>query len=278
MPIFRVGDDVLITNRKVDNLGSAFTGGQTINLSRNDVDRICLNDADNKPVDATLWDYDLDAGAITFKTSIDLSTYKMPLSATHTQEERNVITNLDIDGTLSLRFMNKRDYPVEDTFVSSMLLHDDLQVRMSVPFTQKSWNNVWQDTPIGEQLLNKLNLRDFPPILTDDGTITEEWMWKWVSSTQFEFYGQNTGYIGKFDTLTDFAPINPVTGKPYMTIKKEAFGNQAPWAAQDVIRAKTWGTLFGVWVICVVQPNPNPPTGTDGFEQYLFGDTTEVIV
>jgi len=25
-----------------------------------------------------------------------------------------------------------------------------------------------------------------------------------------------------------------------------------------------------------VQPNPNPPTGADGFEQYLFGDTTEI--
>jgi hypothetical protein len=31
-------------------------------------------------------------------------------------------------------------------------------------------------------------------------------------------------------------------------------------------------------VLCAVQPNPNPPTGTDGFEQYLFGDTTEVTV
>lgn len=276
IPIFRRGDDVLIGNRKVDNLGSAFTGGQTINLSRTNVDRICLNDADNKPVNAELWDYDLYVGSITFKTSIDLSPYKMPLSASHTQEMRNRITDLDIDGTLTLQFKMNRDYAIEDTFVSGMMLNEDLQVRVSVPFTQKNWDGVWRDTPNGSQLLNKLNLTDHPMKLTDDGAITADWLIKFTSSSQFELYSDVVGFVGKFDTLTDLAPINPATGKPYFIIPKEAFGNKAPWAAQDVIRFKTWGTLMPVWVLCAVQPTANPPTGEDGFEQYLFGDTTEL--
>lgn len=280
VPIFRVGDDILISNRKIDNLGSAFTGGQTINLSRADVDRICLNDADNKPVIADLWDYDLDTGSITFKPSIDLSAYKMPLSAVHTQEERNVITKVDIDGTLSLKFPNKRSYAIEDTFVSSMLLHDNLQVRVSVPFTQKAWKNIWSDKPDGEQLLNKLRLTDYPMILTDDGAITDRWLIKFISGSQFELYSEALGFVGKFDTLTNLAPINPATQKPYFTIDKRAFGGadaqQTPWAAQDVIRFNTWGTLVPVWVLCAVQPTNNPYKGKDGFEQYLFGDTTEI--
>ena len=278
VPIFRRGDSILIRNAQTDNLGSAFTGGQTINLSRKDVDRISLLDADNKPVLGDLWDYDLDAGTITFKPSIDLSSYKMPLKAIHAQEQRNRVVDLDIDGTLSLLFAANRAYPIENTYVSSLLIGDDLAVRVSVPFTQKSWNSVWQDTPEGEPLLNKLKLTDYPMILTDDGAITDRWLIKFISNAQFELYGEALGFVGKFDTLTNLAPINPATGKPYFTIDKLAFGTKTPWAAQDVIRFNTWGTLMPVWVLCAVQPNPNPPTGTDGFEQYLFGDTTEVTV
>lgn len=276
VPIFRRGDTILIRNAKTDDLGSAFTGGQTINLSRNDVDRICLVDSDNKAVEATLWDYDLDAGTITLKPSIDLSSYKMPLKANHAQEQRNAITDIDIDGTLTLKFATNRDYAIADTYVSSVLIGGDLQVRASVPFTQRNWNNVWQDTPVGEQLLNKLKLTDYPMVLTDDGAITDRWMIKFTSSSQFELYSEALGFVGKFDVLTNLAPINPATGKPYFTIDKRAFGTDTPWAAQDVIRFNTWGTLMPVWVLCAVQPNPNPPTGTDGFEQYLFGDTTEI--
>lgn len=279
IPIFKRGYDILISNRKVDNLGSAFTGGQTIQLSRPDVDRICLNDADNKAVNAELWDYDLENGSITFKPSIDLSSYKMPLSAVHIQEQRNRITDTDIDGTLSLQFETNRLYPIEDTYVSSLLLSDgDLQVRVSVPFTQKNWDNVWRDTPNGSQLLNKLNLTSYPMILTDDGAITDRWLIKFTSGSQFELYSEALGFVGKFDTLTDLAPINPATAKPYFTIDKRAFGTDTPWSPQDVIRFNTWCTLMPVWVLCAVQPNPNPPTGEDGFEQYLFGDTTELTI
>ncbi len=277
VPIFRRGDDILITNRKVDNLGSAFTGSSTVMLSRKDVDRICINDDNGKTVLATLWDYDLDQGTLTFAPALDLSAYKMPLFATHTQEMRNRILDLDIDGTLSLMFPMNRDYAVEDTYVSSMLLNgDDLQVRVSIPFTQRNWDGVWRDTPNGAQLLNKLNLKDYPMLLTDDGAITDNWLIDFDTSTQFKLYSEALGFVGRYDTLTDLAPINPATNKPYFTIPKKAFGTDTPWATHDVIRFKTWGTLMPVWVLCAVQPNANPPKGTDGFEQYLFGDTTEI--
>lgn len=276
VPIFRRGDMILISNRQHQNIGSAFTAGQTIQLDRTDLDRICITDADNNPVNAELWDYDLDAGTITWKTPLDLSSYKMPLSVMHAQEERNRILKADIDGTLSLIFPTKRAYPIENTYVSSVLKGDDLQVSHSIPFTQRQWQQQWLDEPQGEQLLNRLNLRDYPMVLTDDGAITERWLIKWVSSSQFELYGETLGFVLKTDTLQDLAPLNPATQKPYFTIPKQAFGNDAPWATQDIIRFNTQGTLLPVWVLCAVQPSTNTQDGEDGFTMCIFGDTTEV--
>ncbi|WP_230660528.1 hypothetical protein [Psychrobacter sp. I-STPA10] len=275
IPIFRRGDTILIGNRQTDDIGSAHTGGQTVQLSRNDVDRICVSDANGQPVNAELWDYDLDAGTITWTTPLDLSSYQMPLSVMHAQEERNRIHEADIDGTLSLIFPTKRDYPIDSTYVSSVLIGDDLQVRVSVPFTQRNWDKVWRDEPVGDTLLNKLNLKDYPMVLTDDGAITERWMIKMTGTSQFELYGETLGFVMRGDTLTDLAPINPASNKPYFTIPKQAFGNEAPWASQDIIRFNTWGTLLPVWVLCAVQPSSSTPKGEDGYTMCLYGDTTE---
>ncbi len=277
VPIFRRGDTVLIGNRQSEDIGSAFNGGETVQLNRQNLDRICLKDSKGKPVLADLWDYDLEQGTITFATPLDLSGYQMPLIAHHAYEERNRILKCDIDGTLELMFATKHDYPLENTYVSSVLISGDLQVRVYSLFTQRSWNNVWVDEPQGEQLLTKLNLTDYPMLLTDDGAITERWLIKFTSSNQFELYGEKLGFVGRFDTIADVAPLNPATNKPYFTIDKNAFGNtDAPWASQDVIRFNTEGTLAPIWVLCAVQPSANPPQGDDGFTQCLYGDTTEI--
>ena len=196
----------------------------------------------------------------------------------HAQEERNRIIKPEIDGTLRLLFAMRRSYPIADTYVSSVLIGGDLQVRVSIPFTQRNWDNVWRDEPNGDQLLNKLNLKDYPMILTDDGAIKERWMIKMTGTNTLELYGETLGFVMRGDTLTDLAPINPANGKPYFTLPKQAFGNDAPWVSQDIIRFNTWGTLLPIWVLCAVQPNSNPPTGTDGYTQCLYGDTTEMIV
>ncbi|MDN3441099.1 hypothetical protein QL898_05600 [Psychrobacter sp. APC 3279] len=278
IPIFRRGDTIIIGNRVTTDIGSAHTGGQTVTLPRNDVTRISVMDSDDKPVNAELWDYDLAAGSITWRTPLDLSMYKMPIKVAHAQEERNRIVDTDIDGTLSLQWSVRRDYAIADTYVSSVLIGGDLQVRVSIPFTQRSWDNVWRDEPKGDQLLNKLNLKDYPMILTDDGAIKERWMIKMTGTSTFELYGETLGFVMRGDTLTDLAPINPANGTPYFTLPKQAFGADAPWASQDIIRFNTWGTLLPIWVLCAVQPNPNPPTGTDGYTQCLYGDTTEIEV
>lgn len=251
VPIFRRGDTILIANSQSQELDTAITGGQMVQLKRKNVDRICLKDSNDKPVDANLWSYDLKKGQITFTSQAQsLASYSLPLVATTTIEERNRILDTDIDGTLSLLFPVKYDYPMNNTYVSGVLITGDLKVRASVPFTQRNWDGVWRDTPNGEQLLNRLNTQSYPMVLTDDGAIWERWLIKWTQQNQFELYGETVGFVGRFDTLTDLAPTNPATNKPYFRLPRQAFGADAPWRAQDVIRFNTWGTLIPLGAMC----------------------------
>ena len=279
VPIFRRGDMIVIGHRLEDNLGSAHSAGKTVQLSRGDLDSICLRDAKNQAIEAKWWDYDLQAGTITWATPLDLSAYQMPITAHHATEEENRVIVADIDGTLQLQFPVGRDYPKEDTYVSSALIGGDLEVRHSPPWSQKLFDNVWSDDPRGDAITAKLNLKDYPLVLTDDGATTDRWAIVWRDGTQFDLYSEALGFVGRFDALQDLAPINAATGKPYFVLKKGAFGinnGASPWAVGNAVRLNTYGTHLGVWVLRAVQPSATKQTETDGFSICLRGNTVEV--
>ena len=279
VPIFRRGDMIVIGHRLSDDLGSAHSAGQTVRLSRDHIDSLCLRDAKNQAIEAKWYDYDLDAGTLTWATPLDLSAYTMPIAAHHAREEENRVIVADIDGTLQLQFPTGRDYPKEDTYISSALIGGDLEVRHSPPWSQKLFDNVWSDDPRGDAITAKLNLKDYPLKLTDDGATTDRWAIVWRDGTQFDLYSEALGFVGRFDALQDLAPINAATGKPYFVLPKGAFGinnGASPWAAGNAIRLNTWGTHLGVWILRAVQPSAQKQTETDGFVICLRGNTVEV--
>ena len=279
VPIFRRGDMIVIGHRLEDDLGSAHTAGQTVQLSRNDLDDICLRDAKGVPIEAKWYDYDLQSGKITWASPLDLSAYTLPIKAGHSREEENRITAVDIDGTLTLQFPISRDYPKNETHISSALIGGDLQCRVSPPFSQKTFDNVWADEPRGDTIAARLNSKDFPFRLTDDGAVTDRWAIIFKDGNQFELYSEAVGFVGKFDTLSDLAPINPATDKPYFTLPKGAFGitnGASAWAVGNAVRFNTYGTHMGVWVIRAVQPSAKRQNTTDGFMVCLRGNTTEI--
>ena len=270
---------IVIGHRLEDNLGSAHSAGKTVQLSRGDLDSICLRDARNQAIEAKWWDYDLQAGTITWATPLDLSAYTMPITAHHAREEENRIMVADIDGTLQLQFPTARDYPAEDTYVSSALIGGDLEVRHSPAWSQKLFDNVWSDDPRGDAITAKLNLKDYPLVLTDDGATTDRWAIVFRDGTQFDLYSEALGFVGRFDTTSDLAPINAATGKPYFVLPKGAFGinnGASPWAVGNAVRLNTYGTHLGVWVLRAVQPSATKQTETDGFVMCLRGNTVEV--
>ena len=279
VPIFRRGDMIVIGHRLEDDLGSAHTAGQTVQLSRNDLDDICLRDAKGVPIEAKWYDYDLQSGKITWATPLDLSAYTLPIKAGHSREEENRIMVADIDGTLTLQFPVARDYPAGETYISSALIGGDLQCRVSPPWSQKTFDNVWDDNPRGDGIAAKLNSKDYPFRLTDDGAVTDRWAIVFKDGNQFELFSEAVGFVGKFDTLSDLAPINPATDKPYFTLPKGAFGinnGASAWAYGNTIRFNTYGTHMGVWILRAVQPSAKRQHSTDGFMVCLRGNTTEI--
>ena len=279
VPIFRRGDMIVIGHRLTDDLGSAHSAGQTVRLSRDHIDSLCLRDAKNQAIEAKWYDYDLDAGTLTWATPLDLSAYQMPITAHHAREEENRVIVADIDGTLQLQFPTGRDYPKEDTYISSALIGGDLEVRHSPPWSQKLFDNVWSDDPRGDAITAKLNLKDYPLVLTDDGATTDRWAIVWRDGTQFDLYSEALGFVGRYDALQDLAPINAATGKPYFVLKKGAFGinnGASPWAVGNAVRLNTYGTHLGVWILRAVQPSATKQTETDGFTMCLRGNTVEI--
>lgn len=276
-PIYRVGDTIVLHHRIKHDLGSAFTGGQTLSVGRDDVDFICVKDANGKHVIADKYDYDLDAGTITWLAPLDLSDYEMPLVAHSSREQLNRIVAVDISGKLTLQNPLGRSYP-EGSLVSSALVHGTLAADWTNPFEQARWTNVWQSTRIGEEILAKLNTSDYPIEISNDGAVSERWLIQFKDGTQFDLIGERLGLIARTDTLQHLSPINPATGKPYFTIKKEAFGTSGNsiWAAGNCIRFDTTGTSIPVWIVKTVQPSVKKQSGTDGFDVCLRGNTTKL--
>lgn len=271
VPVFRRGDLVVIGNRLKQDIGSAHTAGQTVQLARQQLDRLCVVDAAGKHVDAALYDYDLDAGTLTWANPLNLSAYALPLTAVQIWEEENRVTDTDISGSLKLQFGVSRDYPQDGTYVSGAIIGGDLAVLATEPFSQKAWTNVWQDSRIGEEMLAKLNVKDYPLVLTSAGAITQRWLIRFVSPTQFELYGEHLGLVAAGDILSDLAPSNPATGKPYFRLPAAAFGGG--WAAQNCIRFNTSGTPMPVWVLRSVQPSADRHSTADGMMLCLRGNT-----
>lgn len=274
VPIFRKGDMIVISNKESTELGSAFTANQTVSLGRDDIDRAAIVDAAGVHVDAEKYDIDTANGTLTWKDPLDLSEYTMPLTAHTMREESNRIIGVDIAGNLKLQMAVSRAYERENTYVSSALIAGDLLVRATAPFAMQSWGKKWLDEPDSDAILAKLNVKDFPFQLTSAGAITERWLIRFESDSQFLLYGETLGLVVRSDTLSDLSPTNPATGKPYFTLPRQAFGGG--WASGNCVRFNTFGTPTPIWILRSVQPSPNQQHEKDGFTGCLRGNTIDI--
>ena len=271
VPVFRKGDMIVIGNRLKQDLGQTFTGGQTVALARQNLDRACLLDAQGKHISAEKYSIDLAAGKLTFAEPLSLAGHTLPLTAVLAWEEENRITAADVSGRLKLQTPLTRDYPQEGTYVSSALVGGDLLVRATEPFAQKTWDSVWAEAVRGDPILARLNTANYPMALKSNGAVTERWLIRFTGESTFQLYGETLGLVVQGDTVTDLAPPNPATGKPYFTLPAAAFGGG--WSAGNCIRFNTYGTPMPVWILRSVQPSAARQTEKDGFTACLRGNT-----
>jgi len=86
----------------------------------------------------------------------------------------------------------------------------------------------------------------YPPVLVNLGTVRDDWTLTFTSSTAFAVTGLYEGSVGSGQISQDFAPVNPATGTPYFTIKKNGWGGT--WATGETITFKTYPASKGIWI------------------------------
>lgn len=266
VPIFRPADVAVVHHTDIYNAGTP-TAGSTINVGRTDLSALWLEDANKKKLAANLYAVDLAAGTATMAADLSLTGYAPPIAAMHRIEEMGLLSDVQINGQLTLTAPLLRSFPA-GSLLSSALLYGDLQARATNLFDQQTWTGVWQSTRIGDGATAQYNDVDYPIEVTNDGAITERWRLHFTTTTSFQVIGENLGVIGTGTTGADLQIVNPLTGLPYFTLRAAGFG--LGWPVGGNLRLDTIAAAPPTWLArCVL---PGAALTGDSFDAQLRGD------
>ncbi len=187
----------------------------------------------------------LDTGTVTW---INLSGVSQPISIVDRIEDMGVVTDVQITGQLTLSQPLTHAFPIQNTLVSNAVINGTIYARVSVPFDQQTWSNVWSDSVIGSTVAAQYNSTQYPIVVDNNSAIQERWVLIFTTATQFNVVGEHVGQIiTGASTNTNTAPINPNTAQPYFTIPAGGWGGG--WAAGNVMRFNTYAANAPVWLI-----------------------------
>lgn len=246
VPIYSDGSMVVIHNTQSTS-ARAVAAGDTISCGRTRLARAILRDKDGKRI-KTGFTANLDAGVITIT---DPTGFAQPVRVEHRIEDFLKVLNVDINGTLTLARKLSHDFPLEGSGVSSCMILGDLKARVSGVWDQKTWTGVWADTQVGDAATATYDTIHYPIEVTNAGAFTERWAIVFTNSTEFYLMGEHLGVVASGNTATDFAPMNPSSATPYLTIKAAGWG--AYWAAGNVLRINTVGAIVPIWQVLTCQ-------------------------
>lgn len=267
VPIFRVGGIGIVSSSKSQELPSAIAG-TTYDLNDQRISWVELEDANGTKVAFDLYIVDYDYGRVTLGGDFVLGNLVAPLTVKYRYQDMGLIRDVQINGQLTFTKPLTHNYDAVDAIVGSALVIGDMQARYTRKFVQGSWSNAWTDEPSSSILAN-YNDSLYPLQVSNKGAIQERWALIFTDAQSFRCIGEYSGQISTGTTNADYAPINPVTGVPYFTIKKEGWG--AGWANGNVLRFNTVAANFPVWVIRTVKQS-EPAVLSDQFQIMLRGD------
>lgn len=275
VPIYRDGD-VLVIHHTGKTPATA-TPGATVVLDRQEQAEIYVVDSAEKRLDPAQYTVDREAGTLTWANPVLIQDeagepLTPPLTICDRVEHMTVCTEAQITGAVSINSPVPWDLPPTETFVSSALTWGDMQARLYRWFTQKTWSTGapnWTDNPIGEQTTANYNQLNYPPVATNMGSIAGKWALVFTGSTEFQVVEEKLGVISTGNTANDAAPINPATGTPYFTIRKEGWGTG--WAAGNAVRFNTDACLGPAWVVRTVLAGKGT-VKDDNFRLQVRGD------
>lgn len=246
IPIFREWGTVALQHTQYQPVTGP-SAGQTKNI-RAGARFADITDANG----ASLWTatndhYTLDAQAGTVTINSDFTGFTAPFVLSDTIGELALVTAVNKD-SVSIASDLTQEYPINSTVASVQVL-GDLQARVGKVRDMTAWSNNWDLD--GAPATGNLNTVDYPIELTNDTAVNEDWVLLFTSPTAFRCVGKRIGQIALGDTLTDFAPINPLTNSPFFIIRAGAFGGG--WNAGEAIRFETFASAKPLMALRTVQ-------------------------
>lgn len=268
VPIFRDGNVVVIHDDRTVNLTAGFAAGSTMTLPDAPISQATLVDSAGTAVPISMYTVDMDTATITGTSTYSASGLVGPILVHYTVEDMLLASSVELGGQLTLVSPLSRDYP-SGAKVSSALLFGDLQAQNPVFFSQATWQGQYQDAISGAGTTAQYNRTTYPLQLVNADAVTERWALIFTSSASGNIVGETAGQIGTFTTAQDAAPVNPLSGQPYFTLKAGGWGSG--WGVNNVLRFNTIGPNAPVWVARTVLPGAQAITD-DSFRLQMRGD------
>lgn len=272
VPVFRAGDMAILHDTQRTELASPASPGHVTTLPRDDLAVCYLEDQNGDRIPDDQYTVDLEAGTVEMAANLDLSGYTEPLVAVHRVEDMVLLSDVQIDGTISLAAATIHDYIAGNSYISTALRFGDLSARLTNVFDMQTWTNTWADdaTSSGSQgTLAEFNDIDYPIEVLNESAVTERWAIRFTSTSAFELISENMGVIATGDTATDFSPMNPRTGKPYFVLRSAGWGGG--WSAGYVLRFDTIGANAPIWMARTILAGAS--RSGDSFAAEFRGDT-----
>ena len=269
VPIYHPADVVVIHNTDQTVLTNPVVADTTYAAGRTDLAEIWVVDQNGTKLTAGQYAYDLAAGTITLAADFTAGALVQPLIIKHRVEDMSLVTDVQINGQLTLASPLTRDYPL-DSFVSSALLFGDMNGRVTNLFDLLSFS-AWSDTP-GTGATAQFNNIDYPVEVLNNGSVTERWRINFTSTTAFQVIGENLGVIATGTTAADCSPANQLTGQPYFVIRAGGWG--AGWSAGNQLRFNTISAAAPIWIARTILPGAT--LEGDSFSMQMRGDVDAV--
>lgn len=255
-PVLKSGDLATIWNEQSTTAATAVNGG-TVNTGRTNLSQLAVVGANGVEIARFLADgpsvtgvgcsANLAAGTVTFS---DVTGYSQPVTVRHRIEERVLLATVT-SRTATLGAALTRAFPA-GSFIASEVPLGDLQATVGARFSQQAWTKTWADTVIGSPVGALYNGTIG---LENDGAESDRWACVFTSATQYTLQSERRGVIGTGNISTDYLPLNPATGQPFVTLYA------ANWIASgiaigNVFRFNTTGAYGRVWMVECVNPGP----------------------
>jgi len=273
VPIFLPGY-VGVFSHTIETEVTTPVAGADLTFTRDHQAEVWVKGANGLTLDPAQYSLDRAAGVLTWADPLtledaDSETVTTPLTVYDRVEDMVLITDVQVSGQVGFNSPLSQEYPAGEAILSSAVLHGDLRARVFNLFHQASWTSEWSDDAIGNDTTAKYNEVAYPIEITNQGSIQERWLIRFISSTSFEVVGETVGVIGTGSTSSDVLIANPATGAPYFTIRKEGWGSG--WNAGNCVRFNTDGAQAPFWVARTILSGP-ATENEDSFATQNRGD------